>query len=89
MGKVSMEIKNTGDGDATNVHWSISVKGGIAGKIDVTTTGVLTSLPATGTATVQTDKSLFGLGTLTIKLAADPVTLSKTGKQFLFFTKVV
>jgi len=89
IGKVSMEIKNTGDGDATNVHWSISVKGGIAGKIDVTTTGVITSLPASGTATVQTDKTLFGLGALTITLAADPVTLSKTGKQFLFFTKVV
>jgi hypothetical protein len=88
IGKVTMEVKNIGDGDATNVSWSISVKGGILKKIDVTTTGIILSIPASGTATVQTDKFIFGLGAITIQLAADPVIATKTGKQILFFTKI-
>jgi hypothetical protein len=89
IGKVTMEVKNIGDADATNVAWSISVKGGILNRINVTTTSNITTLAANGTVTVQTDKFIFGLGKLTIELTADPVIASKTGKQFLFFTKIL
>jgi hypothetical protein len=89
MGKVTMEVKNIGDADATNVAWSISVKGGLLNRINVTTTGVIDTLAANGTQTVQTDAFILGLGKLTIQLAADPMTASKSGKVFLFFVKIV
>jgi hypothetical protein len=82
-----MEVKNIGTGPATNVSWSISVKGGILNRINVTTTEIILSLPASGTETVQTDKFIFGLGALTIQLAAGSATASKTGKVFLIFVR--
>jgi len=87
IGKVTMEVKNIGDADATNVAWSISVKGGILNRINVTTTGVITTLAANGTETVQTDTFIFGLGKLTIQLAAGSATASKTGKVLLFLVR--
>ncbi|MCJ7698166.1 MAG: hypothetical protein MUO73_07545 [Thermoplasmata archaeon] len=87
IGKVTMEVKNIGTGPATNVSWSISVKGGILNRINVTTTEIILSLPASGTETVQTDKFIFGLGALTIQLAAGSATASKTGKVFLIFVR--
>jgi len=85
VGKVTMDVLNTGDGAATNVTWSIIVKGGILKKIDVTTTGTIPNLAASGTETVKTDKFIFGLGKITIGLTAGQATASKTGKVFLFF----
>ncbi len=87
IGKVTMEIKNIGDGDAANVAWSIGVTGGIFNKINVQTAGVLPTLAAGASTTVQTNKTIIGLGKLTISLSADQATATKTGKVFLFFVR--
>ena len=87
IGKVTMEVKNIGDADATSVSWSISVKGGILNRINVTTTGIISSLAASGTQTVQTDKFIFGIGALTIQLTAGSATASKTGKVLLILVR--
>jgi hypothetical protein len=88
IGKVSMEVKNTGTGAAANVAWSISVKGGMLGRINVTTTGVIATLAAGASETVQTDKFIFGLGSINIQLAAGPATLTKTGKVLIVIVKI-
>ena len=84
IGKVTMEIMNTGDADATNVDWSITVTGGILNRINVTSNGTIATLAqGGGTETVQTDAFIFGLGTITVKLTAGPVSKTKTGKVLL------
>jgi len=87
IGKVTMDVVNSGTGEATDVDWSISVKGGLLGRINVTTTGTIASLGAGITQTVQTDKFIFGLGALTIQLTAGSATASKTGKVLLIFVR--
>jgi hypothetical protein len=87
IGKVTMEIKNTGDGDASNVAWSIGVTGGILNKINVQSAGVLPTLAAGASTTVQTNKTIFGLGKLSISLSADQATATKTGKILLIFVR--
>jgi hypothetical protein len=89
VGKVTMEVKNVGDADATNVPWSISVQGGILKLIDVTTTGNISTLAASGTQTVQTDKFIFGFGAITIQLTAGSTSASKTGKVLLILVRNV
>lgn len=89
VGKVTMEVKNVGDADATNVTWSITVTGGLLKRIDVTTTGNISTLAIGGSETVQTDKFIFGLGKLTIQLNAGLASASKDGKVFLIFVKLV
>ena len=87
VGKVTMEVKNVGDADATNVPWSIHVTGGILNRIDVTSSGNISTLAASGTTTVQTDKFIFGIGKLTISLTAGSASASKTGKILLILVR--
>ena len=87
IGKVTMDVLNTGTGAAADIDWSISVSGGILGRINVTTTGNIASLAAGGSQTVQTDKFIFGLGTITIQLTAGQAVASKTGKVLLFLVR--
>ncbi len=87
VGKVTMEVKNIGTGEATNVDWSISVKGGMLGRINVSTSGVIPSIAAGGATTVQTDKFIFGFGAITIQLTASGATGSKTGKVLFILVR--
>jgi hypothetical protein len=88
IGKIAVQILNTGTAEATNVDWSIIVKGGKYDGINVTTTGTISSLAAGGgSQTIQTDKFIFGLGFLTIRLTVDRTTVSKTGEILLFVVK--
>lgn len=89
VGKVTMEVLNTGTGAATDIDWSISVKGGILGRINVTTTGTIASLAAGASQVVQTNKFIFGLGSITIQLTAGQAVASKTGKVTLFFVRKI
>ena len=85
LGKVTMEVKNIGDADATNVDWTITVTGGILKRINVTSTGTIATVAAGATETVKTDKFIFGLGAISISLRAGSSSASKTGKVLLFF----
>jgi hypothetical protein len=88
IGKVTMQILNTGTAEATDVDWSITVKGGKYDRINVTTTGTISSLAAGGgSQIVQTDKFIFGLGSLTIRLTVDRATASKSGEILLFLVR--
>jgi len=86
MGKVTAEIKNTGTGDASNVAWAMTVKGGMLGKINKAANGTIDSLPA-GTTQVVTIKGIFGFGSITAKATAATASKTKTGKVILVFVK--
>jgi hypothetical protein len=88
VGKVTMEVKNIGDADSTNVSWSIGVTGGILHRINVQTSGIIPTLAANSTITVETDKTIFGLGSLSIQLTANQAAATKTGKVFIVFVRI-
>ena len=66
---VSSVIKNVGNGEATDVNWSITLDGGliILGK---ETTGTIASIPAEDEATVKSSL-ILGIGSVTITVAAE------------------
>lgn len=70
IGKINAEIKNVGDADATDVSWEITVKGGLLGRIDVTSSGTITNLAAGETVTVTTEGFILGLGRIDITASA-------------------
>jgi hypothetical protein len=78
-GSVTVQIKNTGAGDAINVTWSISLQGGLVLLGRQTTGTILKILPGFNPP-VKTG-FLFGLGKTTITVTAD--TVGKTGSAFL------
>jgi hypothetical protein len=78
-GSVTAEVKNTGAGDATNVPWSISLKGGLV-LLGRETTGTLTKILPGFSPQIKTG-FLLGIGALTITVTADEV--EKTVSAFL------
>ena len=87
--KVSAEIKNIGESDATDVNWSITLDGGAF--IGKETIGTENIIPAGGSKTV-TSKLILGLGATTVMVTAEVPESSDTRSQdgfvFLFFIKV-
>lgn len=69
--KISAEIKNIGDGDVTQVNWSISIVGGILDRIDIFDIGTIDSLDAGGLESIQTNTSVRGLGRVKIIVSAE------------------
>jgi len=85
---VSAVIKNTGDGEATDVNWSITLEGGliILGK---ETTGTTASIPAEDEASIKSGL-IFGIGKPTITVTAEcaegpSAEGNATGLVILFF----
>jgi hypothetical protein len=88
--KVSADIRNTGDDDATSVQWSITVKGGILKRIDSRSTGTINTLSKQSITTVQSDRIPLGLGrveiTVTVKASGNvAVTQTAQGFKLLIF----
>ncbi|MBU0498076.1 MAG: hypothetical protein KKC68_09355, partial [Candidatus Thermoplasmatota archaeon] len=79
---VSAEIKNVGDGDATDVNWSIILDGGliILGK---ETSGTISSILAGESITVKSGL-VFGIGKPTITVTADDATVETSAFVLLF-----
>jgi Peptidase family C25/Propeptide_C25 len=69
-GVVQVSIENNGDVPVTNIPWSISVVGGIFGRINITSVDSITVLGIGETVTVQPDKTIFGLGKISIQAHA-------------------
>jgi hypothetical protein len=84
IGKVSIPVKNIGTEDATDVTVTITVTGGILGRINKTTTQDIAALAIDQEVTVTTTGIIFGLGTISLTAtascsAAIPPTATKTG----------
>jgi hypothetical protein len=87
--KVSAEISNIGDQDATSINWSISITGGILKRIDLRSTGTLSTLSAQSGTMVITGRIPLGLGRLEITVTVEayggePVTQTAQGFKLLF-----
>jgi hypothetical protein len=94
LGKVSIPVSNTGSADATNVDVTITVTGGILGRINKTKTETIASLVIDDEVTITTDGLIFGLGTISLSATAScaeaqPPEVSKTGsgKVFIIFLR--
>lgn len=80
--KVSATISNTGTLNLTDVAWSITVKGGLIGLINVQSSGTIDTLAAGADVTVNTDKMIFGFGKVSITASADDETLTAQAVVF-------
>jgi carboxypeptidase T len=83
LGKVSITVKNTGDVDATNVNVTLSVTGGLLGRINTQKTQVIPALAIGEEVTITTDGFIIGLGKITLSASAYcndaiPQTVTKT-----------
>jgi hypothetical protein len=81
---ISAIIKNVGDGEATNVDWTISFDGGLifigkekSGVIDRISPGEMVQIPP--------NKFVFGLGKSSINICADQASKTVEGYVLLFF----
>jgi archaellum component FlaG (FlaF/FlaG flagellin family) len=93
--EVDAEIKNTGYANATHVEWSISVEGGIRGRIQASGKGTLDTLAAQSSEWVRYPSGsygfdLVGFGPVIITVTAqaegiDEVTKTMNGFVVLFF----
>ncbi len=88
--KISVDIKNIGNQDAESVNWSISVTGGILKRIDLHSTGTITTLSTQSLSTVLTDRIPLGIGRIQITVNVDvpgsePVIQTARGFKLLFF----
>ncbi|MBN1280477.1 MAG: PKD domain-containing protein [Candidatus Thermoplasmatota archaeon] len=88
---VSTLLKNNGNADATNVHWSITLSGGgflLAGQ---SSAGTIPTLQQGDQSRLQ-DSPLLGFGevTITVKVQADGVPeVTKTAQGFVLFIFVI
>jgi hypothetical protein len=86
-------IGNSGAAPATNVVWTITVTGGILGRIDVTGTDTIASIAIGGEDSSAKTKMILGLGAITVQVTAtcdegSTATLTKAGKQLFIFTNI-
>lgn len=76
---ITATIENNGEVAYPDVNWSIASTGGILGGIDVFTEGGIGILGAGEIESVQTDKSIFGLGRIDITVTAETTVMETTG----------
>ena len=90
-------IRNVGDTDALFVSWNVSIYGGFIKKINVTSKGVVGSLPPHNgmvdlVITLPSDQ-IIGFGRITIKATADSLFTSPIEKEvngfMLFFFMIL
>lgn len=67
-GGITASIVNVGNVTVDNVAWSISIQGGIFGKINISSEGTLGVLGVGNTTTIQSEPAVFGLGHINIEV---------------------
>ncbi len=93
--RVTAEIKNTGVYAAENIEWTLTVKGGMQGKINVVSTGTIEKLKRVNHSEDTTSVgsgSFFGFGMVDITVTAstndaNPKTVSRSAKGFVILSK--
>jgi hypothetical protein len=91
---VSSEVKNTGTLTGSNINWTITVKGGFLGLINVEKTGgPISAIAAGGSSGPIKTGLILGLGPVTITVNASgenikEVSKTATGFTFFIFTSV-
>lgn len=92
-----VKIRNIGDTDALFVSWNITAQGGLLKKINISSSGVVASLPPYDDSvelviTLPSDQ-IRGFGKLTIKVTADSLLTSEIEKEvdvfLLFFFMII
>ncbi len=68
-GLIQVSILNEGEGLVRNIPWCISVQGGLLGFINISSVGFLESLATGDTTTIQPEKTIFGLGKISIQIS--------------------
>ena len=86
IGRIKADIKNVGDGDISDVEWSIIVTGGLFGGINSTTEDTITTIASGDSETIKS-KPFFGFGRIRIKINAD--LLEKTVNGFILFFFII
>ncbi len=79
-GKIQVSASNIGTAEATDVTWSISVKGGILQLLNSTSDGYIETLGIDESATIQTQGLLFGLGKIEITVTVYSSVKTQQGK---------
>lgn len=77
-------IQNIGFEELNSLQWSISVRGGVLNRINITTSDIIDTLLVGDTTDVAIDRSMFGLGRIQITVTAvasetDSVTTTRSG----------
>ncbi|MGC9308360.1 MAG: PQQ-dependent sugar dehydrogenase [Thermoplasmatota archaeon] len=83
---VSVTIANIGDGDARSIDWSITVQGGLLGRINTSTAGSIDTLTGGSETTVRLGR-VIGLGPCTITVSVDDV--ERSYRAFILFFYVI
>jgi hypothetical protein len=78
---VSADVKNIGEGPATDVEYTMTVQGGILGRIDKSASGTAAELAPNGVATVSSG-IIFGLGKITIEVTANAANAVEVTETF-------
>lgn len=91
--KVAATITNTGGSPATNVTWTMTITGGILGRINKTYTGNIATLAPAGSGAIQSTGIVLGLGKITITITATcdegvTKTVSSAGKVLIIFIRI-
>ena len=84
---VSIVLKNSGEGDAANIDWSITITHGRRDRVLKEISSSVSNLAAGEETTVKTGMFL-GLGKITIKVTVNGVETTAKGRQLLIFTRV-
>jgi len=66
--RIQAFILNEGEGMVRNIPWSISIRGGVLGFINLSSVGSLESLAMGDTTTIQPEITVFGLGKISIQV---------------------
>ena len=67
-GMIKASVENYGDLPVSHIPWSISIHGGIFGRINISSTDSFASLDAGETVTIQPSTPIFGLGKIAIRV---------------------
>ena len=86
--RINATVSNIGDANATDVTWTISVKGGRQQRINVSAEGSLAVFPVDDLLVIQTHQPILGLGAITITVsvrAGNAATVTKTATAVVLF----